>query len=295
MSYCPYCGTPNTSGGTSCIGCGAPLDIRQEVTASGWLQLPPSRDLARIQTGASSLQLEGTIVPVADFQLAAGDGVYFPHHELLWKEPATEMGMMTMKNAWKRVFAGLPIRMLWCSGPGRVAFSRDAPGEILAVPIPPGGAVDVREHVFVCATTSTTYDFFTTNVWFETRNGDETETHYPLGWAMDRFYAPQKPGLVLIHAHGDAFVRVLAPGEQLLLKPAALLYKDPTVQMMLHVESPRAGGGGFAGLFARLAAPRSLLLRLCGPGRVAIQSAYTHFHDPHGMMIRSSPGTVKQW
>ena len=298
MAPCPYCGTvgPDASDGVlSCPGCGAPLDVKREMTASGWLQLPPSRDLARIQCGNSSLQLEGNIVPVADFALSPGDGVYFPHQELLWKEPGTEIGTMTMKGAWKRVFAGLPIRMLWAAGPGRIAFSRDAPGEILAIPVAAGNAVDVREHVFVCATTNTTYDYFSTGVWFETRNGDETETHYPVGWLMDRFYAPQRPGLVLIHAHGDAFVRVLAAGETLLLKPAALLYKDPSVQMMLHVESPHAAGGGFAAFFTRLAAPRSLLLRLVGPGRVAMQSAYSHFHDPHGQMIRSSPGTVKQW
>ena len=56
---------------------------------------------------------------------------------------------------------------------------------------------------------------------------------------MDRFFAPQVPGLLLIHAHGNAFIRHLQPNESILIKPTSLLFKDPSVRMQLHIEYPR--------------------------------------------------------
>jgi hypothetical protein len=195
---CPYCATNLAAAGPSvstCPACGAPLDVALKVSPSGWTEMPATRDMARIQCGHSSVQIEGTMVPVADFALAQGDGVYFPHHELLWKEPAVNVTQRSLAGAWKRMLAGLPVRMLDAVGPGRIAFSRDAAGETLAVPLHPGLSVDVREHLFMVATHSVTYDWFQSGIWFQTRSGDETETHYPIGMLMDRFTAPQQPGL----------------------------------------------------------------------------------------------------
>ena len=203
---CPYCGTSAGTAGASlptCPGCGAPLDVALRVSASGWLELPAARDMARIQCGHSSVQIEGKIVPVADFALAPGDSVYFPHHELLWKEPGVNITQRSLAGAWKRMLAGLPVRMLDAVGPGRIAFSRDAAGETLAIPLHAGASVDVREHLFMVATKSVAYDWFNCGVWFQTRQGDETETHFPIGMLMDRFTAPAEPGLLLIHAHGN--------------------------------------------------------------------------------------------
>jgi uncharacterized protein (AIM24 family) len=246
--------------------------------------------MARIQFGRSSVQIEGVMVPVADFALAPGDGVYFAHHELLWKEPTVNVTQKSLAGAWKRFLAGLPITMLDAHGPGRIAFSRDAPGETLAIPIRPGFPVDVREHLFMVATSAVTYDFFSTGIWFETQNGDERETHYPIGALMDRFYAPQAPGLLLIHAHGNAFIRQLRHRERILVKPSALLYKDSTVQMQLHFEHPRK-----TSFSLWTYGERYLWLALYGPGRVAIQSAYGHTHDPGTSIVRDSGATRHSW
>ena len=288
---CPFCNTPSAGNTSSCPGCGAAVNVALKQTQSGWVELPPARDMARIQIGRSSVQIEGTMVPAADFALAQGDSVYFAHHELLWKGPETHVAQKSLAGAWKRFWAGLPIRMLEAHGPGRIAFSRDAPGETLAIPIRPGYAVDVREHLFMVATHQVHYDFFSSNVWFETRDGDETETHYPVGSFMDRFYVQHnEPGLVLIHAHGNAFIRQLAPGERILVKPTALLYKDSTVQMQLHFEHPQSHSFNFFAFTQRY-----LWLALYGPGRVAIQSAYGHFHDPGRNLVRTSGATSHQW
>ena len=287
---CPYCRTPSGGGSLSCPGCGASVNVALKASASGWVELPAARDMARIQCGRSSLQIEGTMVPVADFALAPGDGLYFPHHELLWKEPGVTVTQRGMKGAWKRMMAGLPVHMLDAVGPGRIAFSRDAAGETLAIPIRPGAPVDVREHIFMVATASVTYDWFPSGIWFTTQAGDDTETHYPIGTLVDRFTASTEPGLLLIHAHGNAFLRELAHGEQILVKPSGLLYKDATVAMNLHIERPRTSGFSFwAG------GERYLWLALRGPGRVAIQSAYGHTHDPGGPIVRDSGATRQDW
>jgi uncharacterized protein (AIM24 family) len=264
--------------------------VALRVSASGWLELPAARDMARIQCGHSSVQIEGKIVPVADFALAPGDSVYFPHHELLWKEPGVNITQRSLAGAWKRMLAGLPVRMLDAVGPGRIAFSRDAAGETLAIPLHAGASVDVREHLFMVATKSVAYDWFNCGVWFQTRQGDETETHFPIGMLMDRFTAPAEPGLLLIHAHGNAFLRRLAPGERILVKPSGLLYKDSSVTAHLHFERPRTSG-----LSLWTWGERYMWLALYGPGRVAVQSAYGHTHDPGGRIVGGANLTEHQW
>jgi uncharacterized protein (AIM24 family) len=291
---CPYCGTASAGDTTSCPGCGAPVDIARKQTPSGWLELPPAADMARIQCGRSSLQIEGTLVPTADFALADGDSVYFAHHELLWKEPRVTLQRQGLRGAWKRMLAGLPVHMLTATGPGHIAFSRDAPGELLAIPLHHGHAVEVREHVFMLATSSVTYDYFMPPIWYTTREGDDTETHYPLGMLMDRFTAQSGPGLLLVHAHGNAFVRNLAPGESVLIKATSLLYKDVSVGMHLHFEYAQRKGF-VSWLTAAWNLQRYLWLRLTGPGRVAIQSAYGHHHDPERAVVDSTPATEHYW
>jgi uncharacterized protein (AIM24 family) len=288
---CPYCDTPSSGQDPACPGCGAPIDIQLKRTPSGWIELPGTKDMARIQCGRSSVQIEGSQVPVADFALADGEGVYFAHHELLWKDPSVAVHQSSMKGGWKRMLAGLPIHMLNATGPGRIAFSRDAAGETIALPIHPGRPVDVREHIFMVATNGVQYDFLSSDIWFRTQEGDETETHYPIGWLLDRFSVPTaQPGLVLLHAHGNAFVRTLGAGESILVKPNAFLYKDATASLALHFEHPHTGGFSFWRY-----GERYLWLRITGPGKIAIQSAYGHHHDPGHRVVGTSGSTRHQW
>ncbi len=206
---CAWCGTVTDGTALSCPSCGASMDVRNTITQSGWTEVPGRHDMARIQFGKSSAQIEGAYVPVIDVDLAAQDSVYFPHHVLLWKEPQTKVTTLPLKGAWKRMMAGMPVIMTQAQGPGRVAFSRDAPGEMMALPIQPGHSVDVREHIFVLASGTVVYDWFQTNVWFTTKSGDESETHYPLGMYMDRFLAQKNPG-VGVRARGGQRVRAHA-------------------------------------------------------------------------------------
>ncbi len=287
---CNWCGAVSDGTALSCPACGATINVANIVTPTGWIELPGRKDMAKLQIGKSSCQIEGLYVPVADFNLAQGDGVYFAHHVLLWKENSVNISMMSMKGAWKRAFAGMPIFMTQATGPGHIAFSRDLPGELLALPLQPGQAVDVREHFMLVATSQVDYSWVNTNVWFTTKNGDETETHYPIGTALDRFSASKLPGLLLLHASGNVFIRQLTQGQSILIKPTALIFKDPTVNMQLHFEHPNSNWNLWTSYTQRY-----LWLRLVGPGRVAIQSAFEPVEDDGRTITKSSPATRHNW
>ena len=286
---CSWCGAVVDASQTSCPACGATTNVRGLVTRSGWVQLPGRKDMAKLQFGNSFCQIEGLYVPVADFSLAANDGVYFAHHVLLWKDPQVNITTMPLAGAWKRVFAGMPLIMTQAQGPGHIAFSRDAPGEMISVPIHPGQTIDVKEHLFLAATNNVGYDWFKTDILFRTKSGDDTETHYPVGMFMDRFASPQFPGL-LLHASGNVFIRQLGPGQTILIKPTALVFKDPTVQMHLHFERPNAGFSSWGSW-----SNRYMWLRLIGPGRVAVQSVFDRIEGESRNITGNSYATQTRW
>ncbi len=287
---CPWCGMSSQNPGTSCPSCGAPVDVRAIQDTSGWTQLPAVKDMARIQFGQSTCQIEGTVVPVADVSLDGAESVYFMHHTLLFRDDAVKVETMRMRGGWSRTLAGMPLVMLQASGKGHIAFSHDAAGEIVALPIQVGSGVEVREHTMLIASGATAYDWVMSGIFFMTQKGNDSETHFPMGQFLDRFTAPRAPGLVLLHAKGNAFVRRLGPGESMLIKPTALLYKDLSVSMQLHFEHP---GGTWRSW--RSWGNRYLWLRCIGPGRVAVESAFVPVEDPGFDLRGSSPATNRQW
>ena len=315
---CRFCRTESSGAGSTCPACGAPVDIKERTTTSGWTELPAIADMARIQLGQSSFQISGKFVPVAEVKLAEGDAMFFPHPSLLWQEPSVTVAARSLHKAWNRMRAGLPIVLLDATGPGRIAFSHDTPGELLAVPLQPGTSVDVREHQMVAATGPLAYDWVDSGIWFVTSGGsrqdeaggtkllrmgldlagmadggdddrgNETELHFPLGQYLDRFTATDRPGAVLVQVGGNAFMRELGAGESILVKPPALLFKDPSVALQLHVEYPHAGMKLW-----RTWGNRYMWLRLFGPGRVALQSSYDKLEDP-GTDFQDSCGFTQQ-
>jgi uncharacterized protein (AIM24 family) len=290
---CRFCRQRVDVGGrTSCPLCGAPADVRAAVSDSGWHEQPPIRDMARIQFGQSSCQIEGTYVPTADFNLQGEEWVYYSHHTILWCEPRVQMTPMPMAGGWNRMRAGMPLVMLQARGPGHLALSDDAPGEIVAIPLQHGQAVWVREHRFLAATGSVAYNWQQPGVWFTTGSGNDTETHYPLGMFGDIFQADGGPGLLLLHSPGNSFIRDLAPNETICIQPTALLYKDPSVGMQLHLEYPNQGMMQWG--FGRNFSYRQVWLRMSGPGRVAVQSVFER-EETSEAITNHSPASMMRW
>jgi hypothetical protein len=77
---CQWCKAQNEMGQTNCATCGAPLDVKDKVSDSGWTEAPRLRDMTEFRFSNSTCQIEGEIVPVAELALAHGDAVFFEHH-----------------------------------------------------------------------------------------------------------------------------------------------------------------------------------------------------------------------
>jgi uncharacterized protein (AIM24 family) len=259
---CQWCQSMNEKSALACWACGAPLDVRNVVSESGWREAPRIRDMTEIHFNASTCQVEGEIVPAAEINLGAGDSIFFEHHVMLWKDEYVPLSVMSLSGGFKRVFAGMPFIISVATGPGRIAFSRDATGELVVLPLHPGMEVDVREHAFLLCSHNVNYSFVRvkglTNILF----GGQ-------GMYMDRFITSNAPGLVILHGYGNVFERRLGPGESIMVEPGAFLYKDSSVTM--QVEFQKLGTGFFGGTNMSLA-------KMTGPGRIGIQSMYLHHH-----------------
>ncbi len=259
---CQWCQSMNEKTAVACRACGAPLDIRNLVSDSGWREAPRIRDMTEIQFSSSTCQVEGEIVPVAEINLGAGDSVFFEHHVMLWKDEGVLLTVLQLSGGLKRAFAGMPFVISVATGPGRIAFSRDATGELIVLPLHPGMELDVREHAFLLSSHQISYSFVRIKGLANILFGGQ-------GMYMDRFVTAGSPGVVILHGYGNVFERRLAAGESILLEPGAFLYKDSSVTM--NVEIQKLGTGFFGGTAMSLA-------RMTGPGRVGIQSMYVHHH-----------------
>ena len=80
--------------------------------------------------------------------------VYFEHHVLLWKYPehADRAASAQEGPQAPRCSAACRCCMLEAQSAGEIAFSRDAPGHIVALHLQPGDGIIVREHQFLAAT-----------------------------------------------------------------------------------------------------------------------------------------------
>src|SRR5690242_11490147 len=118
---CQWCQNQNPPHATACSTCGAPLDVRNLVSESGWREAPRIRDMTEIQFGSSTCQVEGEVVPVAEINLGQGDSIFFEHHVMLWKDDHVPLSVMALSGGLKRAFAGMPFVISIASGPGRIA------------------------------------------------------------------------------------------------------------------------------------------------------------------------------
>jgi uncharacterized protein (AIM24 family) len=259
---CQWCHGMNEKTALTCRSCGAALDVRDLVSESGWREAPRIRDMTEIQFSNSTCQVEGEIVPVAEINLARGDSVFFEHHVMLWKDDTVPLTVMPLQGGMKRALAGMPFIISVANGTGRIAFSRDASGELVILPLHPGMELDVREHAFLLASQHIAYSYVRIKGLRNILFGGQ-------GMFMDRFVTANMPGLLILHGYGNVFERTLRAGESILVEPGAFLYKDSSVNM--EVETQKLTTGLFGGMGMNLA-------KMTGPGRIGIQSMYVHHH-----------------
>jgi uncharacterized protein (AIM24 family) len=211
---------------------------------------------------------------VVDVELGGRESVYFEHHILLWKQPQVQIGTRSVKGAVKRMFAGLQIFVTEARGPGNISFSRDAPGQIVALRLRPGEEIHVREHQFLLASGSVDYGFFRVK-------GIANILFASTGFFIDTFRGTSGDGLLLLHGYGNVFTKTLDAGESIDVEPGAFLWKDASVRLdttLTNLSTGLFGGNSFT------------LNRFTGPGRVGIQSMTYHPPAPDDGNARGGGG-----
>ena len=119
---------------------------------------PIATDIRDETFAGVTYHVRGELVP--ELQVDLGDAsVMHEHHVLLWKEPDVKIELRKLPGAVKRKIAGLDFFVTRATGPGRVAFSRDAPGQCIPLHLAQGQELNVREHQFVAATDNVDYTF----------------------------------------------------------------------------------------------------------------------------------------
>ena len=213
--------------------------------------------------------LDGELVPSLTVELLPEQKIYFEHHILLWMSTGLKIGI---KGALKRMIAGMQIFVTEASGPGQIAFSRDAAGHVFAMHIKQGQEIHVREHQFLAASDNIDYTF-------ERIKGVSNMLFGGTGFFIDKFHGARGEGILWLHGYGNVFEKMLAPGEQIDIEPGSWLFKDASVTM--ETKMTRLSTGFLAGM-------NLILNRFTGPGRVGIQSMYLHL--PSGTDNASSGG-----
>ncbi|MBS2031244.1 MAG: AIM24 family protein [Deltaproteobacteria bacterium] len=264
-------------GSAFCVSCGFRLAAAPaaRTAAPGYVepheQEPEAGKVFR--AGDVTVKIEGELVPVVDVILGGRDNVYFEHHTLLWKQPQVNIVTRSLKGAVKRFFAGLQIFVTETQGSGNIAFSRDAPGQIVPILLRAGEEVHVREHQFLLASGHVDYDYFRVK-------GVANILFGGTGFFIDSFKVQGGEGLLLLHGYGNVFTKELRAGESLDIEPGAFLWKDASVKIdtvLTNLSTGFFGGVSFT------------INRFTGPGRVGIQSM--SYHPPQaGSAEQTTPG-----
>jgi uncharacterized protein (AIM24 family) len=202
--------------------------------------------------------LRGALVPELQIEIS-NQAVMFEHHTLLWKESAVSIELRKLPGGIKRKIAGLDFFITKTGGPGRIAFSRDWPGQCIPLHLANGQDVHVREHHFLAATDNIDYSY-------ERVKGLRNMVLGGSGLFIDRFHANSGDAIVWVSGQGNVFELELAAGEAIDVEAGGWLYKDTSVS--LESQSIGLKAGMFAGDH------KLTWNRFTGPGKVAIQTMY---------------------
>jgi uncharacterized protein (AIM24 family) len=190
----------------------------------------------------------------------ADQPVFFEHHIMAWKDPALGIDVKHLQGTFKRSFRGMPIYMVETKGKGEIAFSRGGPGEVLAISLAEGESLNVREHQWLCA--SSTLDFSFSHV-----AGVANMLFAGTGLFIDTFSCSTGEGGLWLLGYGNLFEVNLMEGESIDVDPGCWIYKDLSVHMTAVVQRLSMGAFGESAQY--------VVNRFTGPGRLGIQTMYS--------------------
>jgi uncharacterized protein (AIM24 family) len=203
--------------------------------------------------------IRGELVPELQVEIGTR-AVMFEHHVLLWKQTQLEIELKKLPGAVKRKIAGLEFFVTRTKGSGRIAFSRDSPGQCVPLHLRQGEGLDVREHQFIAATDHVGFTCATVKGFKNLFWGGS-------GMIIDQFFCKHDEGVLWLHGYGNVFEEELGEGEAIDIEPGAWVYKDHSVTLETNLTSLTTGLFGGSNL---------ALNRFIGPGRVGFQSMSIH-------------------
>ena len=208
--------------------CGAPLDARNVVERLRMAGSAPAARYDRISVLATPRpRSRASWCRWRSCPWRDGDGVFFEHHVMLWKDEQTPLGGAQHRR-WRQAQPRRDaVRGVYRAGtgPGPRSPGTRSRASWWCCPLHPGMELDVRERAFLVASHSITYSFVRIK-------GLANVLHGGGGMYMDRFVTEGAPGDV-DPARKQQRLRAFARGwrEDSALSPAATCYKDSSVQM----------------------------------------------------------------
>lgn len=206
----------------------------------------------------------GSVMPVLEMSLAAGESIVAESGELSWMSPTVSLttstkgaGSKGLFHAVKRALGGGSLFMTEYRadrGPGNVAFATKVPGSIL--PIQVGNGVDyvIHHHGYLCGTADVEL-----SIAFQQSLG--AGLFGGAGFILQRVAGT---GMAWVELDGELVQYTLQPGESLLVHPGHVGMLDASVSFEItRIPGIKNMIFGADGIF---------LVALTGPGRVWLQS-----------------------
>jgi len=205
-------------------------------------------------------RIEGTVMQMLEVQLNQGEAIYTESGGMAWMSDGIEMSTNTrggLLSGLGRAMAGESLFMTTYTntrGQGRIVFTPEAPGKVIALNLNAGQTVICQKDAFMCAQNSVSLE-----IHFRKRLG--------AGLFGGEGFILQKvtgPGGVFFEIPGEVVSYNLAAGERLLIDPGHIAMFEPTVDYdITMVRGIRNIFFSGEGLF---------LATLTGPGRVWLQT-----------------------
>jgi uncharacterized protein (TIGR00266 family) len=209
-------------------------------------------------------RITGTILPVLEVGLEAGEKIIAEPGEFSWMSPNIVLNTTTQtagaKGVWGvlgRALAGGGLFMTEYSaqgGQGVIAFAAKVPGTIMEIDVQPGRSMMIHRHGFLCATEGGTLGTgFQRSLGAGIFGGN--------GFLMQKLAGPCKAWIEL---GGESVLYELKPGEQIRVHPGHVgMFEDTInfdVMMMRGIKNALFGGDGL------------FIATLTGPGKLWLQT-----------------------
>ena len=218
---------------------------------------PPAPAQASVsQMACGGFTIEGKLIPLVTVNLGAGGIIRTQPGVMIYRDPTVVMQTKThgglMKGLGRAMLGGENLSLVEYNGPGRIAMSGGAPGEIMPVKLQ-GNAVRAKSGAFIACDAGVEMEVTTEKIGTAIIGGT--------GLFQLRF---QGNGVVFIQAKGDIVSGVLQPGQSIVADENSFLACDDSVQRNRErVQGFRNIMTGGEGLY---------LLKITGPGRYWLES-----------------------